>query len=82
MVRETEEQENRPTFPSYCLHACSWETLGKSPSGYSQLPSAALSGYGGERQGDRRMERPAPLTPKSLKVQMALTARFGSAHSG
>lgn len=28
------------------------------------------------------MVRLAPLTPRSLKVQIALTARFGSAHSG
>lgn len=28
------------------------------------------------------MVRWAPLTPRSLKVQIALMARFGSAHSG
>lgn len=32
--------------------------------------------------GGRRMVKLAPLTPRSLKVQIALMARFGSAHSG
>ena len=32
--------------------------------------------------GGRRRVKLAPLTPRSLKVQIALMARFGSAHSG
>lgn len=38
--------------------------------------------YQGEGRGMRRRVTLAPLTPKSLKVQTALMARHGSAHSG
>lgn len=47
------------------------------------FPEQLYQGVGrGWKQGDKGKVRLAPLTPKSLKVQTALMARLGSAHSG
>lgn len=74
--------------PSYLLQLLSpylsLGDTGESP-GWAQVgfPEQLYQGVGrGWKQGDKGKVRLAPLTPKSLKVQTALMARLGSAHSG
>lgn len=66
-----------------CHHTYSRDILANFRVGAAGFPEQLYQGGAGDgRQGDNTMMRLALLTPRSLKVQIALMARLGSAHSG